>query len=64
MYFIEKILKLILKPKKKIINYTPQDIDTCEHLFVPIDTSGEYLACTKCGKLIKADDIKSAKSTD
>ena len=55
MYFIEKILKLFLKKKKKKINYTPQDIDNCEHLFVPIDSTGEYLACTKCGKLIKKD---------
>ena len=57
MYFIEKILKLLLKPKKKRINYTPQDIDNCEHVFMPIDSSGEYLACTKCGKLIKKDNF-------
>ncbi|MCR4881062.1 MAG: hypothetical protein K6A44_03825 [bacterium] len=56
MYFIEKILKIFLKPKKKKIKYTPQDIDTCEHLFIPIDSTGEYLACTKCGKLIKKDE--------
>lgn len=55
MYFIEKILKLFLKPKKKKITYTPQEIDNCEHLFVPIDSTGEYLACTKCGKLIKKE---------
>ncbi len=56
MYFIEKILKLFLKPKKKKTTYTPQEIDNCEHLFVPIDSTGEYLACTKCGKLIKKEN--------
>ena len=62
MYFIEKLLKLILKPKKKIVDYTPQDIDKCEHLFVPIDSSGEYLACTKCGKLIKNTKLKNGEN--
>ena len=51
MYFIEKLLKLFYR--KKHINYVPREIDTCEHLFLPIDSSGEYLACTKCGKVIK-----------
>ena len=57
MYFIEKILKIFLKPKKKTLNYTPQDIDTCEHLFLPIDSSGEYLACSQCGKVIKKIEL-------
>ena len=58
MYFIEKILKIFLKTKTKKVNYNPQNIDICEHLFLPIDSSGEYLACTKCGKLIKKDELK------
>lgn len=53
MYFIEKLLEFFLKNGQKKINYTPQEIDECEHLFVPIDTTGNYLACTKCGKLIR-----------
>lgn len=36
-------------------NYRPTDIDTCEHVFYPIDSSCEYLACSKCGKLIKKE---------
>ena len=59
MYFVEKILKLFLKKRNNILNYTPQDIDNCNHLFVPIDSSGEYLACTKCGKLIKNSGKKN-----
>lgn len=58
MYFIEKILKLFFKTKTKKVNYSSQNIDICEHLFLPIDSTGEYLACTKCGKLIKKDELK------
>lgn len=56
MYFIEKILRIFYKKNKSTPNYIPQDIDNCEHLFLPIDSSGEYLACSKCGKLIKNID--------
>ena len=53
MYFIEKLLRVFYSKRKKLLNYEAQDIDKCNHLFVPIDSSGEYLACTKCGKLVK-----------
>lgn len=53
MYFIEKVLRLFYRKKKTKITYTPQDIDNCEHIFLPIDNSKEYLACSKCGKIIK-----------
>lgn len=54
MYIIEKILKIFIKknPQKK---YTNLEIEACEHFFLPIDSDGIYLACTKCGKLIKKD---------
>ena len=56
MYFIEKILKIFLRKKKTKINYIPAEIDKCEHLFLPVDSSGEYLACSKCGKVIKSEN--------
>jgi len=52
MYFIEKIFKLFQRKKYEKIKYTPQNIDNCNHMFLPIDSSGEVLACSKCGKLI------------
>ena len=52
MYFIEKILKLFLRNKRKS-QYIPDEIEACEHIFYPIDSSKEYLACSKCGKVIK-----------
>ena len=53
MYFIEKFLRIFYKKNKKSNTYIPQEIETCEHIFMPIDSSGEYLACSQCGKLIK-----------
>ena len=58
MYFIEKFLRIFFKKKKYTNNYTPQNIDECEHVFLPIDSSGEYLACSKCGKVISKSEIK------
>ncbi len=67
MYVIEKIIKLYLnitKKKQKIItadfddNYILEDIVTCKHNFMPIDSTGETLACSKCGF------VKSKKSLD
>ena len=53
MYFIEKILKFFCKKHNRKNIYTPIDIENCEHIFLHIDSSGEYLACSKCGKIIK-----------
>ena len=52
MYFIEKFLKIFYK-KSSTQKYQPQNIEVCQHVFMPIDSSGEYLACSKCGKLMK-----------
>ena len=61
MYIIEKLVKLYLKythKEKKV--YLPknedtpelEDVITCRHNFMPIDSTGEILACSKCGYLI------------
>lgn len=43
---------------ENLLNYIPleEDIETledlkCDHLFMPIDSTGEILACAKCGEL-------------
>ena len=57
MYIIELFYKLIndyksgkFKKKKK-----PQteNVEKCSHLFVPIDSTGRILACSKCGEIYK-----------
>lgn len=59
MYIIELFLKIkddIKKGKfKKKPPETIEDIETCEHLFVPIDSTGKVLACSKCGEVIKRE---------
>lgn len=56
MYIIELFLKLKndiknKKPKNKISQN--EEIEKCDHLFVPIDSTGRILACSKCGEIYK-----------
>lgn len=40
----------------------PEEVDeseTCEHVFMPIDSTGEILACSKCGFVINKKDLQS-----
>lgn len=63
MYIIELIVKLIKekneKKEKKILVADEGDYESCEHIFLPIDSTGKTLACSKCGFLVKAGDIKT-----
>ena len=59
MYIIELFLKLkndikMGKFKKKPIVQI-EEVETCEHFFVPIDSTGKVLACSKCGELYKLE---------
>ncbi len=67
MYIIEKCIKLYLNIMKK--NPVPivlpeteevelEDIVTCKHNFMPIDSTGKILACSKCGYVIRKDKLK------
>lgn len=64
MYIIEILYKFIKNRGKKISSESAQDSDeidyedTCKHVFLPIDSTGETLACSKCGFIVKKDDIK------
>ena len=61
MYIIEKLIKLYLKHTKKNNkihitgiedNAELEDVITCKHNFMPIDSTQEVLACSKCGYVI------------
>lgn len=61
MYIIELIAKLINKRDEKKEKFTPPEVDyddLCEHVFFPIDSTNETLACSKCGFIIKNDPDK------
>lgn len=62
MYFIEYIIKKLTK-KKAQPEYNPvligeKDYEECEHVYMPIDSTGETLSCTKCGTLCMKSDLK------
>lgn len=58
MYIIELITKLIKEKRKKpTAPQIPDALETCEHIFLPIDSTGEVLACSKCGFVVKKDDL-------
>ncbi len=63
MYIIELFIKWLNKnkrgnsanPEKLYQNSLPQEDEAinCEHNFMPVDSTGDVLACTKCGYVIK-----------
>ena len=67
MYFIDAILKKILKSiddKEKLEDTTPSfegqisDDETCEeHVFLPVDSTGEVLACVNCGLVVHKNNL-------
>lgn len=70
MYIIEKAIKLYLKLKKKetepVIpseedNSELEDVLTCKHTFMPIDSTGRILACSKCGYLVTKKRVLKKK---
>ena len=73
MFFIEAICKYLKKDRfTEIINEHDEqesknplesipiedESADCEHIFMPVDSTGEILACTKCGELKHKKDLK------
>ena len=64
MYIFEIFVKWLNKKiSKDIVPEKPsfKEVDealTCNHNFMPIDSTGEILACTKCGFVVKGKEIK------
>lgn len=72
MYIIEKIIRLYSKLIKKddIIKlpdntdeYELEDVITCKHNFMPIDSTGNILACSKCGYVITKKRLENNVQT-
>ena len=57
MYIIELFLKLKNDFKAGKFKKQPSKIqvedEICNHFFVPIDSTGRILACSKCGEIYK-----------
>lgn len=63
MYIIELIIRKFTKKKEEQL-YNPleesksNEYESCEHNFMPIDSTEEVLSCIKCGFLVKKKDMK------
>jgi hypothetical protein len=62
MYILEVFVKWLNKrqsneaiPEKPIFDEVDEAL-SCEHNFMPIDSTGLILACTKCGFVVKKNN--------
>lgn len=54
MYIIELIAKIIKSRKVKTpVDLPQEELEDCEHIYYAIDSTSDYLACSKCGNVIK-----------
>ncbi len=71
MYIIEKLIRLYfnLKGQDNIVpipqyteEYELEDVLTCNHTFMPVDSTKTVFACTKCGYLVTKKRLEKEKS--
>lgn len=67
MYIVELFIKWLNKNKRGS-GANPENIYqeegktitdealTCKHNFMPVDSTGQFLACTKCGYVVKKNE--------
>jgi hypothetical protein len=65
MYIVELFFKLrddyknkkgVFAPKKMVVKAKKEE-EPCSHIFVPIDSTKQILGCSKCGLVVKREDI-------
>ena len=67
MYIIELFIKWLNKNKrgnkanpeglyKEEFGESPDEALNCRHNFMPVDSTGNVLACTKCGFVVKRNE--------
>ncbi len=69
MYIFEIIAQLFKKKETVQHSYDPltnnsedlpqDNIEECEHLFLPLDSSNEYFACKYCGIVVPKEKLKN-----
>ncbi len=57
MYIIEFLIKK-LKKKETVSEELEQEETECDHIFMPIDSTGEILSCRNCGMIVNRKDLK------
>lgn len=64
MYLIELIVKKIFSKNNGFIKQkTEEELEEerCEHVFMPVDSTGEILACRNCGAVVHKSKLKNIK---
>lgn len=67
MYIVELFIKWLNKNRrgktanpdgiyKESFSEVPDDAINCRHNFMPVDSTGNVLACTKCGFVVKRNE--------
>lgn len=58
MYVVEFLLKKIIEHQSKPQKQEPEQIEyiKCNHIFLPVDSSGKRLACSKCGQYAELEE--------
>lgn len=70
MYILDWVLKKIFPNKlDEKYNYDPlvqniEEDEECNHEFMPVDSTGETLACIKCGFIVKRNGINIIKDEE
>ena len=64
MYFIELLIKKFGQKKERpefnpLAKDETNDYESCEHVFMPVDSTNETLSCTKCGLLVQRSELKN-----
>ncbi len=67
MYIIELLFKIKNDFKNKTGAFAPknqedEEKEKCFHTFIPIDSTGKVLACSKCGFLIERNKLPKLKN--
>ena len=69
MYIFELLNKLFKKKEQVVELHIEENVETeledpltCEHVFLPIDSTKTVLACSKCGYVIKNSKMRFSET--
>ncbi len=67
MYLIELIIKKFFNKNSGFIKqktFEEAEEERCDHVFMPIDSTGEILACRNCGAVVHKNALKKYRKQD
>ncbi len=70
MYIFELIAQAFKNKKQPKDEFNPlepqqdEEYEKCNHLFMPLDSSGEYFACKYCGLVVPKNKLRNNNMAD